>query len=111
MSGISRRHLIIGGAGLGATAPLLAQDLLQVLARSTPAQQLGPFYPTVRPLDQDADLTRLEGSGGIASGDIIDIFGIVTNHDGSPIAGAKLDLWQANSAGRYIHGGDQRAGV
>ena len=59
MAFISRRHLIIGGAGLGVAAPLFAQDLIEVLGRSTPAQELGPFYPPVRPLDQDSDLTRL----------------------------------------------------
>ena|SRR5687767_13503608 len=108
MKGISRRHLILGGASLGAAAPLLAEDLLEVLNRSTPGQELGPFYPTVRPLDQDSDLTRLKGGAGIATGDIIDVFGTVTNQDGKPIAGAKLDLWQANSVGRYMHGGDMR---
>ena len=109
MTAISRRRLIIGGVGVGAASPLMAQDLLDVLARSTPAQELGPFYPTVRPLDQDADLTRLKGSGGTATGEVIDVFGTVTDQDGRPIAGATLDLWQANAAGRYIHGGDQRA--
>ncbi len=108
MKGISRRHLILGGASLGAAAPLLAEDLLEVLNRSTPGQELGPFYPTVRPLDQVSDLTRLKGGAGIATGDIIDVFGTVTNQDGKPIAGAKLDLWQANSVGRYMHGGDMR---
>ena len=105
---LSRRHLLVGGVTLGATAPLMAQDLLEVLARSTPEQELGPFYPTVRPLDQDSDLTRIDGSGGTASGEIIDVFGTVFNHDGRPIAGAKLDLWQANALGRYMHGGDMR---
>lgn len=105
---LSRRQLLIGSATLGAGAPLMAQDLLQVLNRSTPGQQLGPFYPLVRPLDQDSDLTRLNGSGGTASGEVIDIFGTVYNHDGRPIAGAKLDLWQANAVGRYMHGGDMR---
>lgn len=105
---LSRRQLLVGGVSLGAAAPLMAQDLLEVLARSTPEQELGPFYPPVRPLDQDFDLTRLEGSGGTASGDVIDIFGTVLNHDGHPIAGAKLDLWQANAVGRYMHGGDMR---
>lgn len=109
MTAISRRRLVIAGAGLGAASPLLAQDLMQVLSRSTPPQQLGPFYPTVRPLDQDADLTRLEGRAGKASGEVIDVFGVVTDHDGEPIAGASLDLWQANAVGRYLHGGDQRA--
>jgi len=109
MTLISRRHLIIGGAGLGVAAPLLAQDLIEVLGRSTPAQELGPFYPPVRPLDQDSDLTRLAGSGGTATGDVIDIFGTVMDQDGRPIAGARLDLWQANAVGRYMHDGDQRA--
>lgn len=105
---LSRRQLLVGGVTLGAGAPLMAQDLLEVLARSTPAQELGPFYPTVRPLDQDSDLTRLEGSGGTASGEVINVFGTVFNQDGHPIAGAKIDLWQANALGRYMHGGDMR---
>jgi protocatechuate 3,4-dioxygenase, beta subunit len=108
ISRLSRRQVLVGGAAFGAATPLMAQDLLEVLARSTPSQQLGPFYPTVRPLDQDSDLTRLNGSGGTASGEIIDLFGTVFNHDGHPIAGAKLDLWQANALGRYMHGGDRR---
>lgn len=105
---VSRRQLLVGGAALTAAAPLVAQDLLQVLARSTPDQELGPFYPIARPLDQDSDLTRLDGSGGTARGEIIDVFGTVFDHDGRPIAGAKLDLWQANDVGRYMHGGDMR---
>ena len=105
---LSRRQLLVGGATLGAGAPLMAQDLLQVLARSTPDQELGPFYPVVRPLDQDSDLTRLGTGGGTATGEIIDVFGTVFDHDGRPIAGAKLDLWQANALGRYMHGGDMR---
>lgn len=105
---VSRRQLLVGGATLGVGAPLMAQDLLKVLERSTPAQQLGPFYPTVRPLDQDSDLTRIAGSGGTASGEVIDIFGTVFDHDGRSIAGARLDLWQANAVGRYMHRGDDR---
>ena len=105
---LSRRQLLVGGAALGAGAPLMAEDLLAVLAKSTSSQELGPFYPTIRPLDQDSDLTRLAGSGGTATGEVIDIFGTVFDHDGRPIAGARLDLWQANAAGRYMHGGDMR---
>jgi len=105
---LSRRQLLVGGAALGTASPAIAQDLLAVLERSTPGQQLGPFYPLVRPLDQDADLTRLAGSRGTASGEVIDIFGTVFDHDGRPIPGAKLDLWQANAMGRYMHAGDMR---
>lgn len=107
MPAISRRNLIIAG-GAAVAAPAAAQDLLDVLARSTPPQQLGPFYPTVRPLDQDADLTRLKGRNGQASGEVIEVFGVVSDHDGRPIHGVSIDLWQANAVGRYLHGGDQR---
>jgi protocatechuate 3,4-dioxygenase, beta subunit len=108
MPAISRRSLIVGGGGAALAAPLAAQDLLEVLARSTPPQQLGPFYPTVRPLDQDADLTQLKGASGRATGEVIEIFGVVSDHNGNPVAGASLDLWQANAVGRYWHAGDQR---
>lgn len=108
MPAISRRKLILAGGGAAIAAPTAAQDLLEVLGRSTPPQQLGPFYPTVRPLDQDADLTKVEGRSGKATGEVIDIFGVVSDHDGTPIAGAAIDLWQANAVGRYFHGGDQR---
>ena len=56
---ISRRQLVIGGGALGLAAPLAAQNVLDVLKMSTRADQLGPYYPLTRPLDQDGDLTRL----------------------------------------------------
>lgn len=106
-SAISRRQLIIGGGALGLTAPLAAQDVLDVLNMSTKADQLGPYYPIARPLDQDGDLTRLAGHNGVAKGKIIDVYGRVTNHLGHKVANARLDLWQANSVGRYMHPGDK----
>lgn len=38
-----------------------------------------------------------------AVGQLISVFGRVTDEDGSPISNAIIELWQANSAGRYIH--------
>lgn len=52
------------------------------------------------------DLSRacVEGpSRPRAVGQLISVFGRVTDEDGSPIANAIVELWQANSAGRYIH--------
>ena len=110
---LSRRRMIVGGIGITVGAPLLAQDqqvdeLMRAMMGSTPAQQLGPFYPVVRPLDQDADLTQLEGHADKATGGLLDVFGRVVDTQGNPVAGAKLDLWQANAVGRYDHGGDTR---
>lgn len=46
----------------------------------------------------------LSGSGGErAVGQLISVSGRVTDEDGSPVAGVVMELWQANSAGKYIH--------
>lgn len=102
---ISRRRLVAGGAavaGLAATAR--AQKLVP-----TSAQDLGPFYPVVRPRDEDADLTRLRGAKGVARGDPINVIGRVVDLRGQPVRGIKLELWQANAVGRYDHPGDVRS--
>lgn len=49
------------------------------------------------------DLSRGVTDGPRAVGQLINVSGRVTDEDGSPIANAIVELWQANSAGRYIH--------
>jgi protocatechuate 3,4-dioxygenase, beta subunit len=98
-----RRSLIVSGICL------LAAPSAALGATPTPRQTRGPFYPTARPADQDADLTRLAGAKGPPKGQAIQVTGRVLNRQGQPIAGAKLDLWQANAAGRYDHPGDTDA--
>lgn len=93
------RRQIASAIGAGAA-------LLPVMARAsslhpTPLETLGPFYPVSRPGDQDADLTRIAGKNGRALGEVIELSGRVLHGDGTPVAGATLDLWQANAAGRY----------
>lgn len=78
------------------------------LAR-TPSGDLGPFYPVEHPLDTDFDLTRLRDGAARALGEIIEVSGRVLARDGTPQANARLELWQANAAGRYAHPGDSRA--
>ncbi len=41
-----------------------------------------------------------------ATGQLITVKGRVMDEDGSPIRGAVIELWQANSAGKYIHAMD-----
>jgi protocatechuate 3,4-dioxygenase beta subunit len=64
---------------------------------------LGPYYPVVRPLESDADLTWVSSSRTRAKGEIINLVGRVLDRAGRPLAGAKVELWQANAAGRYGH--------
>lgn len=86
---ISRRHAIVGAAALVGTA---AATRAQQLA-STSSQDLGPFYPLVRPADHDADLTRIKGRKGVAAGQPIQLIGRVVDARGSPVRGAMIDLW------------------
>ena len=104
---ISRRAVVLGAVSASAFAgSATAQLSTDVLLRGTPQLTTGPFYPVLRPLDEDADLTRLRGRQGVAKGRIIDVAGRVLAESGRPIQGAKLDLWQANTHGRYDHPAD-----
>lgn len=110
MTRMSRRRAILGT--LAAAAPLgeaFAQTPARGLPpglsrRGTPQLTLGPFYPVIRPLEEDADLTTVQGRRAL--GQIIDIAGRVTREDGTPVPNAILDIWQVNAAGRYFHPND-----
>ena len=65
--------------------------------RRTPSQVLGPFYPVAKPSDQDADLTAIAGRPGRPAGRVIEVSGRVVNQRGEPVAGARIEIWQANS--------------
>ncbi|HET9335486.1 MAG TPA: protocatechuate 3,4-dioxygenase [Sphingomicrobium sp.] len=99
---ITRRNLVAGVAAVASVSAAKSPSLV-----ATSAQDLGPFYPVVRPSDHDADLTRLEGRSGTAMGQPIQIIGRVVDIHGGPIANAQVELWQCNAAGRYAHPGDR----
>jgi len=106
---LSRRRVIgmslaLGGTTLLGAAPLAAAAPL----RRTPTQVLGPFYPVVKPLDQDADLTLIAGRTQRAAGQVIHVMGRVTNAAGQPLPGARIEIWQANMHGRYTHVSDTK---
>lgn len=98
---VTRRHFAVGAAAVASVSAAKAQNLV-----ATSAQELGPFYPILRPSDHDADLTRVKGRNGTALGQPINVLGKVVDLHGNPIVGAQLDIWQCNAAGRYAHPGD-----
>src|SRR5207247_1643915 len=78
----------------------------QAMLKRTPDQILGPFYPVGKPPGQRTDLVMLPGRPGRAEGQIIHVMGRVLDLQGQPVAGAKVELWQANTYGRYTHPDD-----
>lgn len=104
---LSRRELIrlcgIGALGWAADTRLDAQAQM----RRTPTQVLGPFYPVIKPTDQDADLALIAGRTTRAAGQVVQLSGRVINRHGRPVAGARIEIWQANTHGRYTHPSDR----
>lgn len=103
-SKFSRRSILTAGAGVVASAVTAT-----VVARPTaltPANPEGPFYPKHQQVDKDTDLTRIEGHTEQAQGQMIRVTGQVLDDKGQPVEGALVDIWQANSHGRYRHEDD-----
>ena len=106
--GIPRRRVLgmslaVGGLAFSGAASLV---LAQALKR-TPGEILGPFYPVLKPLDQDADLTVISGKSERAQGQVLHLMGRVLNLKGESVAGARVEIWQANTHGRYDHPSDR----
>ena len=99
---ITRRHLVVGAAAVAGVSAARAQNLT-----ATSGQDLGPFYPVLRPADHDADLTRLKGRKGTAAGQPIQVIGRIVDLHGNPVRNASVEIWQCNAVGRYAHPGDR----
>ena len=69
----------------------------------TPSDDEGPFHPIIAQKDKDFDLTKIAGREHEAEGEKIYISGRVLDTRGNPIESAIIDLWQANTHGRYRH--------
>ena len=85
-----------------ADAPTIAPPQARTLPR-TPPQILGPFYPFMHTPIETGDLT----GGGKAEGKTLYLSGRVLADNGRPVAGARVEIWQANAHGRYAHPNDE----
>ncbi|HUN60792.1 MAG TPA: protocatechuate 3,4-dioxygenase subunit alpha [Candidatus Sulfotelmatobacter sp.] len=66
--------------------------------RTTPSQTVGPFFSI-----GFAWLDRVDLTEGAKDQQAIKIRGRVLDGDGQPVPDAVLEIWQANSGGRYGH--------
>lgn len=99
---IQRRRLIAAmvAAGFSPWHRLLAEnELLPV----TPSDAEGPFYPVDTPSDSDNDLLRVVGMQDIAPGQLAYVRGTVVDQRGTPIDGARVEIWQCDQGGVYHH--------
>jgi protocatechuate 3,4-dioxygenase beta subunit len=74
----------------------VAQTISEITGPNLGAEMLRPG---------DADLTHF--NGGHALGERIIVSGRVLDEDARPVAGALIEIWQANACGRYAHPADQ----
>jgi protocatechuate 3,4-dioxygenase beta subunit len=51
----------------------------------------------------NGDLSARVSGGPRGMGQLISVSGRVMDEDGRPLAGAVIELWQANAAGKYVH--------
>jgi protocatechuate 3,4-dioxygenase beta subunit len=98
--------MVSGLGGLAITGTLGSVLTQEGRRHLTPEVEMGPFYPRMKPLDTDADLTVLAGRTGRAEGRVVNLSGRVLNQRGEPVAGAKVEIWQANTHGRYANVSD-----
>lgn len=71
------------------------------------SEMTGPLFgeDAIRPLDND--LTRNAVVNGAPIGERIIVTGNVLDDSGRPVPDALVEVWQANSTGRYRHAKDQ----
>ncbi len=82
-----------------------SQQPAQKLLPRTSDQILGPFYPLGEP-SKGGDLTQVAGRKGRAQGQLLYVSGRVLDRQGNPVRGGKVQIWQANCHGKYLHPND-----
>ena len=105
---VSRRALV-ATMSFGGVA-LAAGRLARAACSITGFQIDGPFYPLALPPEQDADLTKLAAGSGRAEGEVLEVSGQVRDAACRPLAGCIIEVWQADTHGRYAHPLDEARG-
>ncbi|MCH8175007.1 MAG: protocatechuate 3,4-dioxygenase subunit beta [Proteobacteria bacterium] len=91
----------------GPTRPLLKLAPLYRQQPSIAGELLGRLTDVYQTRAIDCDLTKNGPLGGEPIGERIIVSGRVMDETGSAVAGALVEIWQANASGRYLHKVDQ----
>lgn len=103
----TRRNMLLTSAsafGAAVAAPAWATT-------PTPSAMEGPFYPSpaMRRADVDNDLVKIIGAVRDAGGEVVILTGRVLDAQGAPRAGLRVEIWQCDTNGKYLHSGDRQA--
>lgn len=109
----SRRRFIqsAGALGLSVFGPGLfgaeggVPDLDDLFGTACPPLFVGegPYYPALETIPWVSDLTSVPGKTGVASGQLVYVFGKVTTSSCRPLQNVHVELWQSDKDGRYNH--------
>jgi len=102
----SRRKMLAGFAGLMGFGALGGRAAATVL---TPKATEGPFYPSpkMRRNDVDNDLVKIKGLVEKAGGEVFTLRGKLIGTDNQPLAGHRIEIWQCDIDGNYMHPRDR----
>lgn len=102
---LSQLGLTVGTGVIFTSFKIPFADEMNDACKPTPILELGPYAVMKyrKQADHDIDLTQIEGNLDVAIGQIITVFGKITDKDCKPIRSAIVEIWQANHFGKYHH--------
>lgn len=105
-----RRFLLAWSALIGGALANSSRVSAATLQQTVKATE-GPFYPkkSMRLEDVDNDLVKVMGAVKQAGGEVIKLKGQVKDTNGKPLEGLRVEIWQCDVNGRYLHTGDKQA--
>jgi protocatechuate 3,4-dioxygenase beta subunit len=103
----TRRKILTGLLAVGGNVALAKTA---AAAPQTPRASEGPYYPEpkMRFPDTDNDLVKISGLVRKAGGEIFTLNGQIFDATGNPLAGHRIEIWQCDMNGKYLHPGDSR---
>jgi len=101
LGGRNEAGLLVPGLGLEHFLDLLqdAKDAQAGLTGGTPRTIEGPLYVAGAPLAEGE--VRMDDGSELDSATVMFLEGVVRDTQGTPVAGAVVDLWHANTQGNY----------
>lgn len=100
-SPMARRRVLHLAAGAATAFAAAGRPSLAAWLDPTPTQLAGPFYPPLTAFSVDNDLLSRGDRSVPVEGQLLYVSGRLLDQRGRPIAGARIEIWQADNDGVY----------